>query len=596
MIRRLLLAIACLAALARPAAAVDFQVRGVPVRLTITDSLFFGYHAFFEPVTPALGPPYGSPLNPFSGIERLGSGDNRLPLSRAAKTGQAYGDLFNRLNIILSLWRIQAGLRIDTAAFLNTPARLDPNRIELGGCGAACENRFENRWVSPTGLEKAFVTYADRNLELSLGDVYAVFGRGLVLSVRKVDELGIDTTILGGKIVYNPGRFKLVAVGGVSNIQNVDESTGRFQKDPFDVIAGLRGETRLFDKLIVGVHAAGGVLATPRQGPSSASACSDDAKEQCPYSTGRLGYGVSIEAPRLLPWLDAYFEGAGVEQFRDDVIQPDRQRRGYALYGSLTGYAGPLTVLLEGKQYSHYEPWSGSTQEGEFANIAYTLPPTVERVLTEVEDPQAEIGGGRVHLTYRHSAALSFVLSDAAFYQQRYGELVLHALTIHDPYAGVMLRWQDGISHVFVNGGYRYEYDNEKDEVFKRTAWFDWDFIQALPRNLSIESQGRALFRSRAGEPDWSEGNAYVALKWTPYLIAAAGLEWTTREINVKEAGQVHPEYGLFPGGFLQYNITTRSSLRFFAGGQRGGLKCISGVCRVFPEFRGARLEAVLRF
>jgi hypothetical protein len=31
-------------------------------------------------------------------------------------------------------------------------------------------------------------------------------------------------------------------------------------------------------------------------------------------------------------------------------------------------------------------------------------------------------------------------------------------------------------------------------------------------------------------------------------------------------------------------------------GTQRGGLKCIAGVCREFPSFAGARLEVIGRF
>ena len=45
----------------------------------------------------------------------------------------------------------------------------------------------------------------------------------------------------------------------------------------------------------------------------------------------------------------------------------------------------------------------------------------------------------------------------------------------------------------------------------------------------------------------------------------------------------------------MQWNITTASSIVVCAGGERGGLKCISGVCRDFPAFTGARLELVLR-
>ena len=31
-------------------------------------------------------------------------------------------------------------------------------------------------------------------------------------------------------------------------------------------------------------------------------------------------------------------------------------------------------------------------------------------------------------------------------------------------------------------------------------------------------------------------------------------------------------------------------------GSQRGGLKCIAGICRWFPPFAGGRLEVVTRF
>jgi hypothetical protein len=588
---------------ARPAAAVEFTVRKVPVRLSITDSLFFGFHSLAEPLSTRLQGPYGDPLNPFSGLtfcagdaacqRRYGFNNNRVPLTRGG-AGQGYFDLFNRFNLQLSVWRIQAGLRVDTSVFINPPLQTDPRDPDSEGCGAACIDRFLNRPVTPTGLEKAYLIYAGRKLEVQLGDSYAVFGRGLVLSLRKVDELGIDTSILGAKIIYNPGRFKLIALGGVSNIQNTDEPTGRFQTDPFDLILGLRGEARLFDKILVGVHAAGGALRKISAGG---------------YGHGRLAYGVTVEAPRLLPWLDLYVEGAGLQLFPD---QPRESDRGYALYGSATIYAGDLTLLFEGKQYSHFDPWNRSASVGadyglhpEFANIAYNQPATLERVLTEL-DPQVDVGGGRLLLTYRASPSLSLVMSNAFFRQGAYVEQAYggHALHITDPYAGVQGRWQGGVSHLFVNGGYRWEHEFERDQVFQTIGWFDWDFTQALPKNLSLESQGRALFRKRVRVTpldgsfyeDWSEGNAYVALKWAPYLIAALGLEWSTREITVNEAGETFARYAYFPNGSIQYNVTSRTSVRFFAGGQRGGLKCISGICRVFPDMRGARLEAVLRF
>jgi hypothetical protein len=106
---------------------------------------------------------------------------------------------------------------------------------------------------------------------------------------------------------------------------------------------------------------------------------------------------------------------------------------------------------------------------------------------------------------------------------------------------------------------------------------------------LSIETQGFVLIRREPllMVPPWTEGNAYVALKWTPYLVATLGYEWTTME----STAATHNYFN----GALQWNITTSTSVRAFVGGTRGGLKCISGVCRVFPPFTGARLELVMR-
>ena len=106
---------------------------------------------------------------------------------------------------------------------------------------------------------------------------------------------------------------------------------------------------------------------------------------------------------------------------------------------------------------------------------------------------------------------------------------------------------------------------------------------------MSIETQGQVLIRreSLLLVPPWTEGNAYVALKWTPYLVATLGYEWTT----MQSTAATHNYFN----GALQWNITTSTSIRAFVGGTRGGLKCISGVCRVFPPFTGARLELVMR-
>jgi hypothetical protein len=48
--------------------------------------------------------------------------------------------------------------------------------------------------------------------------------------------------------------------------------------------------------------------------------------------------------------------------------------------------------------------------------------------------------------------------------------------------------------------------------------------------------------------------------------------------------------------GTVQWDVTPSSSVRLFAGASRGGLRCVSGICRTFPPFEGVKLTATVRF
>src|SRR5690606_4970345 len=60
---------------------------------------------------------------------------------------------------------------------------------------------------------------------------YAQYGQGLVLSVRKQDELSSDTTVRGvrlvGKRELGPLRFRLGGLAGTMNPLRIDDASGR---------------------------------------------------------------------------------------------------------------------------------------------------------------------------------------------------------------------------------------------------------------------------------------------------------------------------------------------------------------------------------
>ena len=542
-------------ALAGKAQAVEFRLWNQPLRVGVVESLYASYHG---------------DLGPGLIVE---TDRNGMPT-----TSPRFVDLQSRLNVDLGWRRWRLFARFDTAAYPDRPA---------GACGPAATTPLALRsrfCQNPFYVEKWGIEYSGRTVEAVLGDYYVSFGRGLVLSIRKIDELGIDTTLRGGKLVYHQGGTAATLVLGVTNMQNVDEATGRSVADyppentflrpvpaPRDFIGGARAEHRFFDRVNVGLHEVGGIQAI--DATAGAHARHDSF----------FFYGGSVDAPRLLRWLGLYFEGAG-----QLATQSDARHSGYALYGALTGYFGPVTLQLEVKDYVRYLPWKASVPGGyvEFAPVAYTQPPTAERVLTELSAPIYDVRGPRLRADWRVSDRLLVYASYAYFEDD---SVPTSPLQLHDPYGGAELRWNGGESHWFLSGGYRVEWDRALGEEHQHIGHVEWDGTQLLPDDLSIETQGFILFRNEPllMVPPWTEGNAYVALKWTPYLVASVGYEWTT----LQSAAATHH----FFNGSLQWNVTTASSIRVFVGGSRGGLKCISGVCRVFPPFSGARLELVLR-
>lgn len=551
------------------AGAIELKLFDEPLRLDITESLFAAYHG-------NLGVDDGTANPPGLIVERDKTGTH---------PENHFYDILNRLNVDLSWRRFRLATRWDTAVFFDTPA---------GSCGppattmATLRSRFCENYFYP---EKLSLEYAGRGVEVTLGDFYVVFGRGLVLSLRKLDELGIDTTLLGGKMIYHEGNLAATLVAGATNVQDIDESTGRSPSsaygpaaDPYDMIAGGRVEYRAFDKVIVGVHEVGGVQ---RRNATVAPHLNPDSM---------FMYGGSLDAPRLTDWLALYFEAAGQRMTLSDVRQD-----GYAIYGAATGYFGPVSVLIEVKDYSNFQRWKSSIDPSlpEFAPVVYNQPPTAERVQTELVSPIYDVVGPRARVDWRVNPSLLLYASYAWFLDHA----AEGGLVYHDPYGGAEIRWNEGRSHLFPSGGYRIERCAPEsmtcameapDGEFQHIGHVEWDAAQALPHGLSIESQGFALFRrgDHVINPDgtpasWTEGDAYLSLKWTPYLMVTGGFEWSTRPATTLN------QY--YYNGTIQWNITTASSILLFVGGERGGLKCISGICRNFPAFTGARLEVVLR-
>ncbi len=479
----------------------------------------------------------------------------------------AYGELFGRLNASTRMDAWQLALRLDTATFVSPPS-------------PAIADRYTLEKASLGWSWRSLPSSAPASIEATVGDAYVSFGRGLALSLRKVDELGIDTTLRGANLSVHAGDLAATLAIGYANINNVDEATGISTDDPYDLIAGFQAQLRIADRFNLGAY--------------GAAVAFRDALGLLPgdhYADRSLQLGATIDAPRLTDHVGFYLEA--MSQLLDTAPAPD-DPVALGLYGTATAYLGQATLLFEGKAYGALTPLRPNLDAPAFDTVAYSSPPTVERVLQVIENPQRDIAGGRLRADWSFSPALLAYVNYGLFRDwQGYADPVtldIRPGTIHDPYAGVEARWDDARSWAIASAGWRIV-TLAGDTVVRGDAHAELDVSQALDDRCSLTLHAVHQERKKHDSPildhEFRESTIDAGFRLRPWIAVSGGLDYTTEPTQPRR-DYLHAN--------LAWDITPSSSLRLFVGSARGGLKCVSGVCRIYPPFEGVKLTATLRF
>jgi hypothetical protein len=110
-----------------------------------------------------------------------------------------------------------------------------------------------------------------------------------------------------------------------------------------------------------------------------------------------------------------------------------------------------------------------------------------------------------------------------------------------------------------------------------------------LVGDFSVSLTGRHRRRAQAeggpGAP-WSEGEEVLGLEWAEHSSLGLGAEYDTRP------GVPHRYFNIE----LSHRPTPATRVALFAGQRRGALRCVGGICRLYPPFEGVRLDLALRF
>jgi len=581
-----------------------------------------------------------------------------LPREAEKEEDQGYFVWLNRLNAVLGWKKLTFGMRIDTSIYAlraedrfnepNTPAQL---RRQLVSDGAT-------RYRDAVYPAKLWLTFKDKGFEITAGDSYVQFGRGLVLSMRKVDELGVDTTLFGGKISIQRDPFSATLIAGFANPARVDEPTGRalFSSRPIptdpsrpvglgnpivpaqpvfgsDRIIGAQIQAGRGLPITSSTHA---VMLTKcsnyrYDGNSNiinetfdrpVGTCEEPSRStwlgELPGAVGpilarreTINAAQAFEVPSLWGHGSLYLEGAIQRRSADETRETNTQ--GNALYASVVSNGGPITNTLEVKSYRNFYPLAGSvniSRASAFSNIAYSIPPTAEPIISDTMFGfyNACVTGARDRFDYRFTPTFLgyttfgyFVTKSEVFggacdqfgkstAQNKAGTLNY----VTDGSAGVEWRFDDDKSIVFANLNARHDII-DTGEPFYRELAAQYSVTKYLKGPFSLEFAGRHRYRVQEGEnirggvfrgEPWWQGEHQNALKVAPKWVISQGFEYTTL-IGF-------PTY--YFNGTILYRFTSESNIRLYVGQNRGGLRCVSGICRVFPAFSGARIELTLRF
>ena len=309
------------------------------------------------------------------------------------------------------------------------------------------------------------------------------------------------------------------------------------------------------------------------------------------------GGGLYVEAPEIGGLVTLYAE-ADLQQ--NTIAGEDADGR--AVYGTANLALPHVNVLVEGMYLDEYEV-RGSPNSALQQAFSYNQVPTLER-LDQIVDNVIDFTGGRLYVEPYFLDGTLIFHANGMLRQNDPGEDA-EIRQVHG-YGGVKLLYQDGRSRVELSGGHRDERKVVSGDRFRSVSHVELDWLQALGGSpYALHLQSRNDFRSQE-TPD--PANPFLDFVWSSTLLSIdhAGLGSLAVELGVDTQDQSDGAQQLFVAGILDLHVDEVFDLlgvdglepillRTTVGSQRGGIKCIAGICRDFPEFSGVKVNLVTR-
>ncbi|MCA9710458.1 MAG: hypothetical protein KDK70_31750, partial [Myxococcales bacterium] len=528
---------------------------------------------------------------------------------------------------------------------LGTQLRLDGQKIWFPSgqdCSGDCVDIGDD-----LRLERVTVRADTRRFSVYAGDFNVNFGRGLALSVRRIDEIGVDATIKGGRADFRSKPVRATAIAGFANRQNSDFATRQLIPDP-----GYPAQSYTFSQDTEHRACDPAGRRTPTVGNPFWAVCSDLVAGGRLEGTlpGKVDLGAhyvhidfgdeitdgvidehlhlmggDVARSRIAGVWDVFVGASGI--LRNPQVRGIPQAealstlplQGYGVYGSNTLRLGETTVLLEGKHYRDY-----LVALSQNALLQYTENPTLEREDQAVPG-NTNATGGRLRLDHLirprgltlYISSLEYLYNDTVGFDQF--EHPNARLASHS-YGGIIWRRPQTDFVLQLSGGYRYERWRSTPrghETWLRRRFPHGEAYLTIPvaqrrgllHAITIRGEGRweNLVTSPVQREDFFRGvlslgyslSPWFSISWVQGVDTEApvppGEPSLTGERCQPGANSLCRPH-LWPGVQAKVNLFNSSFLSIFAGRRFGGPICVNGSCRVLPDFEGVRGELVVAF
>jgi hypothetical protein len=473
-------------------------------------------------------------------------------LEYSYNTGDKREIFENWLNLDYTLGMFSSGLRLDVFQ----PNDPDPS-ISRG------KDKFaEIDYI----YFKADLGEKNEGLQVTGGNFYTLFGRGMVLKSYEDRAIRIDNNLLGIKLTGKYAGFVLTGLSGMAANSNNERK---------DILHALDLEYRDWKPLKVGATVASNL--PPSEGAAR----------------------TTLASVRLLPsfWdVDIYTEYTAKfnEDIKQNILNGSEPIVGQGFYGNLNFYLGSLSLLGE---YKYYDNIAFTSQDG---TIFYNTPPSVRIEYTYIlpnrhpsplnqaneQGFQLAAGYNLSDDTYFNAAFTETKTLPSSSYYQRVNQINIPVSTqLKEFYASGQQNWSEDLTTIAA-----FAYSEELATNTKNiTPILENRFYFGEVNTIKLILEHQNATDRTTSEQYYTDVLSLEYLRSPSFSIAVVN-ELQTKE---PEPGRVVRKYW----GFIQtiYKIGGHTDISLLIGTRQAGNICIGGVCRYEPAFQGVELKILTR-